>query len=208
MCGNSKNKRPVTVIIFGQTVIPSGSSVLPAQAPNLQDRGRSARLTSLAPPPPERGSGHFVPHTPHPLRTCLRTSFSSHADCPWHNGDNVPKVHHLLEDYWLFLEKGRRRGSPYGSSFFVIPRVQKRPHSLPTRPFLNFLQTLHILSADCHSAEDRNKDSPKHANPSLSTFTARSRFTLIPSQNFPACWPKQPLDFPTKSGLGSFTNVF
>ena len=47
-------------------LMPNGSTVPPAQAPSLQERGGPVRLTSRASRVQEQGSRHCVPYKPHP----------------------------------------------------------------------------------------------------------------------------------------------
>ena len=132
-------------ILDKERLMLDGSSVIPAQAPNPQERDGPASQTNLAPLLRAKSSRHCAPRTPLPPKSI------------------VPKVHHLPAESRVFLHDeeeelhvpaaGRRAHS------HDIPKIQKRPHPIPAGPFPNSLQTLRVYFANFHRARGKGKDS-------------------------------------------------
>ena len=168
--------------------------MLPAQAPNPQERGRPARRTNLAPRLREvldivllmllvrrRVRGRLSRHAQTARGTrylCLQGTAVPRSPAP-------PSGSPALS-------------SPCGQCFFAtfqllavvrIPTTaqgSRKGHVLlhPKRSFPSCLQTLHTCSADCQQAEDRGRVSKKPVNPNVSTLTGSNKITLIPLQTF------------------------
>ena len=191
--------------------VSNDSSVIPAQPPSLQERGRPARLTGRALRLREkevldsvllilltqrRVRGHLSRHakTAHGTRyLCFQRSA-------------VPKVHHLLQDDGLFLNEEEEELTKWPVLLWDIPAACCRAHpqqhpkgsrkgmlsqQRPSQTFCR-LFILALLTAIRPKTRPRQK---KHVKPNLSTFT-------------PAPSPEQPLDFssvlPTSASMFEF----
>ena len=179
--------------------------MLPAQAPNPQERGRPARRTNHAPRLREvldilllillvrrRVRGHLSRHAQTARGTrhlCLQSTAVPRSPAP-------PSGSPALS-------------SPCGACFFAtfqllavvrIPTTaqgSRKGHVLlhPKRSFPSCLQTLHTCSADCYLAEDRGKVSKKPCEPKCVNTDRKQQIHPHSTPNIPAPSLEQPLDF-------------
>ena len=168
--------------------------MLPAQAPNTQERGRPARRTNLAPRLREVLDIVLLMLL---VRRRVRGRLSRHAlhvahDTSASKGLPCPEVQHLPPDHRLFLRRVTRASLRHSSCWLscAFPRqpkgpekatffsTQKGPSQAVCRLFT--LAPLTVIRPRT-GAESAKK---KKVNPNVSTLTRSNKFTLIPLQTF------------------------